>query len=522
MMTAPSGPPEFGPQTSPRTGRTRSTQRRMKGNTVNHTITPRQRLSSVLGVAAIAVGSVAFLAAPALAAPGDGEIGSITVHKLEQPEGNLGPNDGTEIDIDGAVPLEAGFTVCEIEAVNLAEAADWERLIKLEVTLVDGEDPIVTEGEDTHAVDCGTEQKTTLPEGVAVFDNLASDRAYVVYESTPAANSVSVASPTVIGLPFPGNGAEGQPAWNYHPHLYPKNIVAGSGATKNGEIIGDFVTFDITVPINPLGTDKEYDEFRINDQLSDFLTYEKGAVVLTNASGGDVTLAEGTDYTLTPAPGGGGDLVEFVMLEPGLNTLDDTIGGKIVLTIEATATGKGSTANEAEITINGATTDPGTGPEVPDPEDIFAGAHILKEAKNKGAESNVPLAKAEFDLYAVGDSATDCPATPEGDPVKTAQVSGDDGKTPDMVLGEGKYCAYETVVPAGYKGLPGGQLLTVDGDDAFTTVVNTQIGSDEGDLPDLPITGAVGNVLLVLGGAALVTVAGLLINSRRKRRQQGS
>ena len=481
----------------------------------------RMSVTALVGSAVLVLGSSMMLAGPAMAAPGEGGDGTLTVHKLEQPEGgDLGPNDGSELPLTGVNPLEAGFTACSIDDIDLTVAADWERLKGIVVTIDPNGDPVATEGGTTLALTCGTEQMTSAADGTTVF-NLAADKAYVVYESTLAANAIPAAAPTLITIPYPGNGEAGQPEWNYNPHIYPKNSLAGAGATKDGEIVGDQITWDVTVPIAALADGEVYSELRINDQLASFVEYTRGTVVLKDATGGDVTLVEGTDYTLSAPSGSGGDEVILTMLAPGLAKLDANIGGKLLLTIEAKAIGSGSTANEAQITINGTTTDPGTGPEVTDPEEFFSGAHIMKEAKNKGAAANVPLAGAQFDVYEAASGTTECPTEPDPAAAKVVSgaESGADGKTPNEVLAEGVYCVYETGVPAGYKGLNGGMLMTVDGEDSFVTIVNTQVGADEGDLPDLPITGAVGNVLLVAGGAALLVVAGMLIAARRKQQQ---
>ncbi|WP_164512812.1 SpaH/EbpB family LPXTG-anchored major pilin [Leucobacter chromiireducens] len=488
---------------------------------MNSSRTRRTTALSLLSVTAIAVGTVTMIAGPALAAPGDGGTGTLTVHKLEQPEsGNLGPNDGSQIDTGGATPLVAGFTACTIEEIDLTIPADWERLAGVTVTIDGGGNPVAEEGGETLTLTCLPEQTTAAADGATEF-SLPADHAYVVYESTPAENAIPAATPTVITIPYPGTGAAGDPVWNYNPHIYPKNSLVGGGATKDGTVVGDQVSFDVTVPIPPLADDGTYDEVRINDQLAAFLTYTGGTVVLQNPSGTDVPLVAGTDYTLTTPSGAGGDEVVLTMLAPGLAKLDANVGGKLILTITATATGSGSTANEAQITINGTSTDPGTGPSVVDPDDFFGGAHIMKEAANKGAASNVPLAGATFDVYTASAGATNCPATPAPTATKVVDgdVSGTDGKTPNAVLAEGKYCVYETSVPAGYKGLVGGQLFEVTGEDAELVVVNTQIGSDPGDLPNLPITGAAGTVLLGIGGVALLAVAGVLLNARRKRNQ---
>lgn len=479
---------------------------------------PLPRPRSLLAVGAIALGALVLSSGPALAAPGDAGTGTITVHKLEQGSSSLGPADGSQLDIGSATPVEAGFTACVITEFDLSDPAAWDRLSNVTVTLTPGGEPVATEGGTPLTLECGTEQTTALPSGTTVFD-LDADQAFVIYESTPAANAVAGAQPTVITLPYPGNGAEGSPAWNYDPHLYPKNVLVGSGATKDGSVVGDQVSFDVTVPIQPLAPGETYTEFRINDQLGDFLQYSGATVTLAGSDGVDIPLTAGTDYTVSAPSGSGGDEVVLTLLTPGLALLDSAVGGTLVLTINADAIGTGSTANEAQITINGKGTEPGTGPSVPDPEEFFTGAHILKEAQNKGAADTVPLAGALFDVYLVDAAATECPATPapEATAVLTDQESNASGVTPDQILGEGNYCVYETTVPAGYKGLVGGMLFTVAGEDSVLTVVNTQIGSDPGDLPELPLTGAAGGLLLGLGGAAMIAIATVLLTVRHRR-----
>lgn len=484
---------------------------------IQHSI--RRSGVAILGIAAIAAGALGLTASPALAVPGDGGTGSITVHKLEQGSAPIGANDGSVLDTTGATPLVAGFTACVVDGVDLSVAADWERLKDMTLTLDASGDPVLQEGGAPRTLSACVEQTTAAATGATEFAGLNADRAYVVYESVPAVNAVTNAQPTLITVPYPGNGTGA--AWNYNPHIYPKNVIAGSGATKQGEIIGDKVSFDVTLPINPLGATETYNEVRINDQLSNFLQYTGGAVKLLNSGGTEVALVANTDYTLSTPSGAGGDEVVLTMLAPGLVKVNANIGGSIVLTIDADAIGTGTTANEAQLTINGKTTDPGTGPEVIDPEEFFAGAHIHKDARNKGAASNVPLAGAGFDVYAVDAATTVCPATPAAgdDLVIDNDVSAASGDTPDHVLAAGKYCVYEVQVPQGYKGLNGGVLFDVTGADSEVTVVNTQIGSDAGDLPDLPITGAAASMLLLVAGGALLAV-GIVFFVMRRRAQE--
>lgn len=481
----------------------------------------------MFGAVAVSAVLLGVVASPALAAPGDAGTGAITIHKLEQPSGNHGENDGTDLGaIPGAVPLEAGFTVCQVDGIDLAVQSEWLRLEDVSVTAhpVTGA-PVVTEsGAPLALTGCSGEQFTDETTGETTFSALAADRAYVVYESTLAENAVSAAAPTLLTIPYPGNGSGDE--WNYSPHIYPKNVITGSGAAKSGQVIGDKVSFEVTLPIMPLGPSELYSEVRIDDQLSASLQYTGGEVVLNDADGDPVALVAGTDYTLTaPVADTPGQLVTLNFLAPGLALIDANIGGKIILRMQADAIETGSTENEAKITLNGTTGD--QGPEVTNPKNFFSNAHVLTKAKNKGETgSDVALypnlAGAEFDVYTTADSATNCPATP--DPAETLvfsnQESGADGKTPAMVLAEGKYCVYEVVIPSGYKGLIGGELFTVAGEDAEVVVVNTQVGADAGDLPGLPVTGAAGTVLLIAGGGVLLLLGMVLVARRRRGQQQ--
>ncbi len=479
--------------------------------------TPRRsRATALFGAAALVAGSVALIATPALADPGDGGTGTVTVHKLEQPSGSIGANDGSEINTSGATPLVAGFTTCAIDGVDLASSADWSRLKDISATINGSGSLVVTENGSPLSVTCGPEQLTDLALGGATEFTLPADQAYVVYESTPAANAVAAAQPTLITVPYPGNGDAGQPTWNYAPHIYPKNVIVGSGATKDGKIVGDQVTFNVNVPIMPLDAGSTYDELRINDQLAASLEYTGGSVALTNSAGADVVL-DPADFTLTAPDGTTGIEVILNLTASGLAKVDANIGGMLTLTIHADAVASGNTANEAKITVNGTTTD--KGPENPDVVDYFSGAHIVKEAKNKGAAANVPLAGAGFDVYTLAQTETACPATPDASAAQvfSDQMSGADGKTPNQVLAAGKYCVYESTIPAGYKGLNGGMLLDVTGADDSVTVVNTQVGADTGDLPSLPVTGSTGSMLMFAGGGALLLVGITLLVARRRQ-----
>lgn len=477
------------------------------------------RVVALTGIAAIAASASLLAGGAAIGAPGDNGSGTLTVHKHEQPASPLGQNDGSELDTTKAKPLVAGFTVCSINEIDLAKSGDWTRIQNIAITPTSSGVPTLTEGGNALSVACGAEQMTSASDGVATF-RLPADRAYLVFESTKAQNATSAAQPAIVTVPYPGNGASGQASWNYNPHIYPKNVVSGSGATNQDSVVGDDVTFDISVPIRPLPNGDFYTEFSITDPLNPSLDFESVVPALTTADGASVPLTS-DDYTVVETGSGPGSVVKVVFTDSGLKKINDNVGGTVGVQIGATAAATGTTANEATVSINGVGTEPGTGPAVTSPKSFFAGVHIEKTAKLKDATIPVPLANAAFDVYTAPANSTSCSAQPDSSAVRVLdnQASGSDGKTPGRVLASGVYCVYETAVPAGYKGLVGGMLFKVDGASDYVTVLNTQIGADAGDLPALPLTGSVGGLALLGFGGALFG-GGLVVLAVRHRVQR--
>ncbi|WP_260273292.1 SpaH/EbpB family LPXTG-anchored major pilin [Propionibacterium freudenreichii] len=478
------------------------------------------KVGALIGAAALCVASFASFAPTASAedTATSATTGSITVYKLQQPEGNLGPNNGSKLDTTNAKPLKAGFTACVIDGIDLSKPSDWLRMSKVTATLDSGGKTVVSEGGQPLTVGtCTPQQMTDKATGATTFTNLSAQKAYVVSETQGADYAMAVAQPTVLTVPYPGNGAAALPAWNYDPVIYPKNVIAGGGASKSGKIVGNKVSFDVTVPINPLAGKDRYTQLDISDQLAGTLTYTGGTVTMTNSGGDKVTL-DAADYTLSAPSGKPGDNVLFSLAASGLAKADANIGGTVVLTINANANAiaTGDTSNRAKVTVNGKAA---KDPEVPDPKKYFKGAHVLKHAQNKGAAAEVPLAGAVFDVYTAAPDTKDCAGTPAPGATKVleSQTSQADGTTPAQVLAEGNYCVYETTVPAGCKGMTGGALLSVTAEDASVTVLNKQVGTDEGDLPGLPITGSQGAMILLGGGALMLLAGGGLAAAKRRK-----
>ncbi len=488
-----------------------------------------KRNFSVLSGAIVLSMSMFGVVSAAQAAPGDMGTGSITVHKFAEPDSATGlPNDGNAIDegdLDGLTALDGvGFTVVPIEGLPLGTAANWDKLKDLVVTTDAGGNPILS-GVTGASLGTPLAEIDTSNGGIAEFANLPADKAYVVYESTPLPSTVTVAQPAIVTVPYPGDAAN---PWNYDIHIYPKNVVLNNGSSKNATVIGNQITFDISYLINNLGADEQgdpvfYTQFMISDALSAGLTYVSSTVSLVD--GTTVTTVPNTEYTLNTSGNpltltfdnaDGDDVLTFLQ-----NNIGKTVKWTIVTTADAAAT---STSNTADLTVNGDTFPV----SVPEPQAIFSGATIKKEANNKGASANVPLGGAGFEVWSKPNAGaiSACPAYADLDVDVDGLVKADlgtltsnatTGLTSEMVLGAGDYCVYETVVPAGYKGALGGAKLTIAADDAQVTIVNDQFGTSGGDLPGLPITGAAGRVLMIIAGGAVLFLAIGLFFVRRRR-----
>lgn len=481
----------------------------------------RIRSVALLGVAALAVGSIGVLSTatsmtPAYAAPGDGGIGAITVHKFEKMAQDLGPNDGQKLsDVSGARPLSAGFTVSEVQGLRLTSAAEWRRLSSMAVRLDHAGVPVLEEGDTRlELVTIKEEQITDESSGSTTFEGLSGDRAYVVWESRRAVNALGLAEPVLLTVPFPG--VDAADAWNYHPHIYPKDIVVGSGSTMKAHVADNEVAFTLTVPIQPLGGAHRYTGLDLQDSLPAALQYKSATVRLHARDGNVVALVADADYLML-APHGAERVLTVRMLGPGLAKIDQALGGELVLEISAGAVASGTTANEARVTLNGVATAEGTGPRVLDPSHFFIGAHLRAWAKSVSG-SSAPLHGAEFALYRAGAAACGDTAPAHENPVVAGLRSGKNGATPPVVLLAGDYCAYETSIPGGYKGLSGGVKFTVDRENASIDVENAQLGSEAGDLPSLPLTGSAGTVLFAAGGMFLVALGAGLASARKRAR----
>ncbi|GEM_PF-1130552 len=500
------------------------------------------KVFALAAAAAVTTGGIAFAAAPAFAAPGDGGDGTITVTKYEQPDGNLGANDGGQLtSISGSpVPIAGStFTVCQVTGVDLTNAADWDKLAGVSLAPNGTLEPTMPTG--LGLTDCA-DMDPTNANGVST-GTYDADQAYVVYESVLPTGSTGPAQPALVTLPYPKADGSG---WATDVYLYPKNTLAGEGATKTSTVLGDEIIYTLKENLEPLAVGATYTEFGFTDALQTSLLYTSLSVVMFDEDGDEFPLASG-DYTQSTPPAStsttGGQTVTWDLTASGLAKVNDPDNGLVggASHIEATLTTRAlsgtSGANTVSYRLNGASSNVSD----PAPKTVVGGQYLLDLARNRGvAESPtydgyVTLAAAKFDVWQMGAGTTVCPTTEptaatanvdsttagSGDVVGeviSAWTAGSDGKTPTEILAEGVYCAYETTVPAGYKGDPNGELLTVTASsDLLATIVNTQIGADSGDLPALPVTGGSGSVMLMTAGGALVLLGIVLFVVSRRR-----
>lgn len=512
---------------------------------------------AALGVAGLAV---AGAAGAAFADPGGeatspeiGNInpdakGSLTINKYaglptENPlEENL--LDGVEFAVQ-RVGVWTGDDALACVPIDLLTNAGWDAAAPAlghnnvgepAPVAADATDPAPAAGD--FCVDDTWSDSGVTQDGQVKFEDLDLGMYYVT-ETDPGENHiVKTTSPFYVTIPTAVTG-EAAPYWNYDVVADPKNQV-GEAPSKTvdteGLVVGSDVDWTITGVVPTLEEDAEFTEGSIWDVLDPRLTYV-GSVLTV----GDVQVypaPDGADVRVT-FDNDDGDLTWTFVDPAGLEFLDANPGADIELVItttvnEAFDTGVipnddyGFSWNDTEI--------PGT----PTPYTYVGGLKVLKTD-----DSDRPLQGAQFQVFERGvDGEGAYVACPEKAPttgIVSTGTSGADGKvmwTPPTpaseVLGlwiadsdeplenpSKDYCLYETVVPSGYTGMQGAKTVTITPgttwvpDQNSFEIVNTQTQG-----PPLPPTGANGTTLMVIGGVALVALAGgLYMVNRRKTTQ---
>lgn len=475
-----------------------------------------------LASAGLLGGSTAASAATELGNIDHDAKGSINIHKHKH-------QNGTDVtqkpDGSGpAIPSEGiggvTFTARQITSIDLSDSAAWNGLKDLKP-----------------AADCtlpgqsfGPEIKgVTDPTGLAVLPDL-SVGAYLVCETDAPPEVVDRALPTIVTIPLPFDKG-----WLYNVHMYPKNgtsTIEKSIDKQEGLTLGSVVKFPVKTDVPTFGKDSELANYIITDTLDSRL----GSAGVASITVDGEEVAEG-HRTITTDADTNKVTVEFT--DDGLAWLKTKGGKQIITTFQGTVIkiGDGAITNEATVYVNDPSNKNGL-----TSKPVTTNWGDLKILKTDDSKPGKGLAGAEFEVYAAADPyATTCAATPAGAALaidgKTTYTSGANGIVEvkglfvsDSVNDPGRdsafrcYVVKEIKAPAGFVTPQGDKALTAfsvtkgitEGHDG-TPIVNTQQ-----EVPELPLTGANGQMVMIIGGSALLLIAGgvVMLNRRRSANEQ--
>lgn len=507
--------------------------------------------------------------------------GSIIVHKYSEPSVQGAAGTGVAETPHPSAKKLSGvkFKVEKIREIDLTTDDGWKKLE--EVTKLVNASGVakksVAEALSAKSLTleaaggAGNNVEKATADGVATFSGLPLG-AYVVTEGEDTGNNgiSAKAAPFIVTVPFPvktGNG------WLYEVNVHPKNpaaqvkkVVDDSKAFKSGDLIKWYVSFVI-----PGQT--EVTSFKFEDKIDKQTNYVglKAAILPTDTDKENYKTAFATGTALTlPA-----------VNKTGLNgdgAPTGTTEGSIDVTINAQ--GELAKINAAknqllvfELTVKVGTIDPaGTGQiknqggsdSQPEPwaKGYFNGSDkpvtpggdgaptpskwgkidiltVTKPDPNKTDE--VPVKDVEFKVYKTKEDAERAQQDPKNAPEPLTTITTKDNGKGDFTLRTGDYYIVQTGTPAGFEKLDkpikfeleGHHKVTpyteytgtdkgtpVDGDWKITVNKRTPGSDITSALPNLPLTGASGQLLLALaGGTALLTAAGTFMMAARRKNQ---
>ncbi|MDO5048579.1 MAG: SpaH/EbpB family LPXTG-anchored major pilin [Actinomycetaceae bacterium] len=505
--------------------------------------TVRRRVAGLFSLLLAAIMTLAvFGMSPALAADttevASGNInasqkGSLTIHKYAEPKtGN--DNDGREI--TGGLPKNTAldgvtFDVQKVEGIDIATDAGW-KLIKELVgkTSIDG-----VPADGTTQLTLGSAKSVTTANGGKAMLTGLDLGVYLVTETGDEGgnNITSKAAPFFVTIPFPD--AKEASGWNYDVHVYPKNsvtsaekVVEDTDAVKVGDQLKWHVSFMI-----PEGDDLK--SFEITDKLDPKTEYVSATAQIVPA-GTTIPVPDnvtGTSVkpTLTWGEYSGTTKQDLSAKfeEDALTTLNANKGEKVVLTIVVEVK---KIEGDGEITnpdAQGWFNDPNHSstsvtPEKPETSS-WGKFQIFKYASNDKGATKLALDGAVFDIYA--EAALQEDGTFSGDPLYTVTTA-NGGLAQVDGLKFGTYYVVETQAPAGYEinktktkvEVIGVNKIKINDKEGTLVEIENKKATPGTDLPELPLTGASGTLLLTLGGAALIALAvgTFFVGARNKSR----
>ncbi|WP_018142464.1 SpaH/EbpB family LPXTG-anchored major pilin [Alloscardovia criceti] len=502
---------------------------------------------------ACALGVATFAVAP-LASGAEGNIdidesrtGSLTVHKYEKNSAIWAnqTNDGTEITNipEGANPLTGvQFTVYQVEGLDLKDSASWTGLdsatgdLTTAKATINGKEYTLTQ----------KAQQTTDSKGTAAFTELPVGLYYVV-ESNIGNNEITEkAQPFFVTIPF----AQANKTWNYDVHAYPKNVLNTPGEkiadTSETHKVGDIITWDLKL-VAPT-SDNGITALGVVDPLDTSLALAPTAAgdvktaveVLVNPTKTDGVYTGGTAldasaYTVEPLTAlTDGRIPVKVALVAGSDGKITSVnaGDVVVVKIRTTVT---TVPNNGEITngffpivneydpFSENPTDPGEPPVTTEDTPKF-GDYAFKKVDDT-TDANA-LDGAVFELQDTngnpvldGEGNTITATSDENGIVHFSDIFLGKSRKGDTTLTK-EFKIKETTAPAGFKLLENAVTVTfkqgkVDTSDVANLGAN--IVNTKSNMPNLPLTGAAGKVLMTLAGVAIIAIAVALLMVQRAR-----
>lgn len=472
-------------------------------------------ITALLGAAGLvlAPGAHAVPGADTLGNPDLNAKGSITVHKYKNPAWNKDNNGRLITDVpQGAEALDGiEFILQKVDGINLSNPDEWEKISKLKYD--ENTKKVTYEGNDV-ALNAAETTKTTANGGTAQFVDLAAG-VYLVREGNTGDHKViEKAQPFFVSIPFPSKVAD-KAEWIYDVHAYPKNTVSDDGTKtlkdEAAQKVGDIVKWDIKYKVPALKKDETYKKVGMVDQLNAHLKYVSATVTL-----GGQALTENTDYTLDVNPAAKDDTdvsvrqtVTVQLTQEGLNKVKAGQEFKVELSTQITGLPKnGEIPNSFGPIVN--EYNPGTETTTSNRPVKLGNLILLKQDK----DNQKPLKGAEFEVF-----ATQAEAEAGTNPIASA-TSDDEGKVrfPGLVLGDAnskQFFVKEKKAPAGY--VISTEVKPVTVNKGETTEVGLTVDNTKHDGPNLPLTGAAGQLMLTLGGLALLGAAGGLTVAQVRR-----
>lgn len=483
-----------------------------------------RRLVAALGAAALSLVGVAGISSAAFADQGangtppgeaaEGTTGTLTVHKYAGSVTDPAlPNNGTVQTPDRPVLAGIEFTVCQVDNIDLTTSAGWSA----------AEDVTVDNAT------CETGEPRRIPtdvDGVANFTSLPIGLYLVEETNTPA--DVTPAAPFLVSVPYPSTSGTGDAQttnWLWTVHVYPKNSLEGSGEktvadpATNG--LGSTVPWQIkTRPIGSFNDGQPLTAYTVKDSLDVRLTYvaNSAKVYVVSPTGNSTLLSE--NYSLAAPTTGGGEMIVTFDVNY-VNGLPAGTTFKITFDTTVTAIGNGTIENSSTEYVNNVAE--GYTPNTVSTD--WGAAKLLKHAKDNTAQG---LSGAKFEVYNSSNGA--CSELGSKITVNDATefISDSSGVVdiPGLYVGKNSetpsrvYCVVETQAPAGYVLDRSPKAITVTPGVVAGETYTLPIPNTPTEGPNLPLTGANGQLLALIGGGSLVLLAAGTALVARKRSHQ--